>query len=127
MKLKVKPRKANDCNAHRFAKSLKSNSGNKITTKLYSKVASNLSNVLIQRFFYLVISLLKQLHWHYLKIDFHNWMTLQILLYYLLPFYSNIAFVGRSVERITKGALSFENDNGHGCSINSSCRENKIK
>ena len=33
----------------------------------------------------------------YLKIDFDDWLTIRILLCYLLPLDSNIASVGRSV------------------------------
>ena len=33
----------------------------------------------------------------YLKIDFHDWMTIRVLLGYLLPFDSNIASLVRSV------------------------------
>ena len=40
---------------------------------------------------------------YYLKIDFHDCMTIRILLCYLLPSDSNVASVGRSVRKITIG------------------------
>ena len=39
----------------------------------------------------------------YLKVDFHDWMIIQILFCYLLPSDLNAASVGRSVRRITIG------------------------
>ena len=39
----------------------------------------------------------------YLKIDFHDWMTIRILLCFLRMSDSNVASVGRSVRKITIG------------------------
>ena len=37
------------------------------------------------------------------QIDFHDWITVQILLYYWLQFHSDIASVGQSIVARNKG------------------------
>ena len=47
----------------------------------------------------------------YLKIDFHDLMTIRILLCYLLKSHLNVAYVGRSARRITIGVPFLGNHN----------------
>ena len=45
---------------------------------------------------------------NYLKIDYHDWMTIRKLFCFLLPSDSNVASVRRSLRRITIRVLSLE-------------------
>ena len=60
----------------------------------------------------------------YLKNNANNWMTLQISLRYLTPFYLNIASVRHGIVDY-KGALSSANHNEQVCSSILSCKEKK--
>ena len=44
----------------------------------------------------------------YLKIDFHDWMVVQTLLYCLFPFYSHVASAGRSIVNCNRSSFPWK-------------------